>query len=296
MQALSDISAELERLVASAGRSAIEVEGRRGPPAPATAWSADGVALAAQHLVDDDGLEARLPGGERVPAEVVGRDAPSDLAVLRLRATGLTPAPFGAPPLAAGALVVGVARTARGVRADLGLVSRTSGEWRAPSGAALERLVELSLPLRPGFSGTLVLSAGGVPLGIATAGLRRGRATLLPAEALARLVPALLEHGAVPRGYLGLATLPARLPAAAGRGTGLLVTAVEPGSPAERAGLLLGDALLDAGDAPLADPRDLLPLVDPRRVGERVRLRAWRAGAPLQLELTVGARPAPEGR
>jgi S1-C subfamily serine protease len=297
MQGIVELSQDLERLVTTAGRSAVWIEGRRGPPAPGAVWSADGVVVAAHHLVEDaDGLQVGLPGGELVRAEVVGRDPSSDLAVLRAAAAGLVPASFGEPPgLGAGALVVGVSRSSRGPRAELGLVHRASGEWRAPSGASLERLLELSLPLRPGFSGTLAVAASGACLGLATAGLWRGRATVVPAAALARLVPALLEHGELRRGYLGVATLPVRAPGGAGQPGALLVTAVEPESPADRAGLLLGDALLSIGEVRLDEPGDLMALLDPRRVGERVRLRLWRAGAAREAELAIGARPARGG-
>jgi len=98
----------------------------------------------------------------------------------------------------------------------------------------------------------------------------------------------------VRRGYLGLTSTPVRLPAslevAAGQEGALLVTGVEPGSPAERAGLLLGDALLSLGGAAVEGTRDLAPVLEAERIGDAVAVRLLRAGAPLDLTLTVGAR------
>jgi S1-C subfamily serine protease len=108
------------------------------------------------------------------------------------------------------------------------------------------------------------------------------------------VVRALAAHGGVRRGFLGVATFPVRLPAAVGTAAGqagaLLVSAVEPDSPAARAGLLLGDALLALGGVPVTEPGDLLPLLEEERIGEPLAVRFVRAGEVREATVTVGAR------
>jgi S1-C subfamily serine protease len=164
----------------------------------------------------------------------------------------------------------------------------------------VDRWLEADLPLRRGFSGSLLVDAAGRGLGLAAAGLVRGSALALPPETLRRVVEAVLAHGTVRRGYLGVLTFPVRLPAAAERGAGqaaaLLVTGVEPGSPADRAGVLLGDAILAVEGRPVAHASDLLPFLEPERIGGALRARLWRAGAATELPIPVGARGETGGR
>ncbi|HET9555041.1 MAG TPA: S1C family serine protease [Anaeromyxobacteraceae bacterium] len=296
MTGLKELSQELAALVQRGAEHVVRIEERRGAPATGVVWSADGVLVAASHSIDEDGgVEVGLPGGGTATAEVVGRDLTTDLVVLRAAASGLAAPAFAEPePLEPGELVVALSRPGRSVRAELGLLARAAGEWRAPAGGRLERYLELSLPLRPGFSGSLVLAADGRPLGLATAGLLRGVALAVPAPALRRVVKAILAHGRVRRGYLGLATFPVRLapPAAeqAGQEGALLVSAVEPDGPAHRAGVLLGDALLELAGQRVESPHDLAPVLEGERIGDAVAVKVLRAGEPRQLVLTIGAR------
>jgi S1-C subfamily serine protease len=214
--------------------------------------------------------------------------------VLRAACGGLAAAEWASAPPRVGSLLLGLSRPGRSLRAALGAVARVGGEWRTAAGGRVERWLEVDLPLRPGYSGTLLVDAAGRGLGLAAGGLARGSALALPPETLRRVVEALLAHGAVRRGYLGVVTFPVRLPPpaerAAGQATALLVTGVESGSPADRAGLLLGDAILAVEGRPVAHASDLLPFLEPERVGGTLRARLWRAGAATELSLPVGAR------
>lgn len=224
---------------------------------------------------------------------MVGRDPTTDLAVVRVAASGLAPAAF--PELAprAGQLALAVTRPGRNPKASLGLVSRVGDAFHTPLGGRLDRYVELDVALHRGFSGGLALDLSGRALGLVTVGLAGGAALAVPAATLQRVVKALLAHGAIRRGYLGVATFPVRLPARAGRaGNALLVTAVEDGSPAERAGLLVGDILLALDGAPLAHAGDLLPLLEEERIGAAAAARVWRAGELREVAVTIGARGA----
>lgn len=289
-----------EGMAAAAARAApwvVRVEGRRRGPSSGAVWSADGAVVTASHAVErEEELEVGLEGGERVPAELVGRDPGTDLAVLRARRGGLPPAEWSEASPRPGQLLLGLSRPGRGPRLALGVVARIGPEWRTPAGGRLERYLEADLSVRPGLSGGLFLDASGRALGLASGGLLRGAALAIPPETLRRVVASILAHGGVRRGFLGVATLPVRLPPAGEVEAGLLVTAVEPGSPAERAGLLLGDTILAAGGQPVAHPAELLPLLEEERIGEPLLLRTLRAGAVREVSVTVGARGADRTR
>lgn len=297
---LVELSEALASIVKAAAPSVVRVEGRTRSSS-GVAWAPDGTVVTASHGFDwEDDLTLGLPTGEAERAEVVGRDPSTDVAVLRARTGGL-PAPAwsdAAPEV--GALVLAVTRPGRGPRASLGLLSRAADAWRTPSGGKVDRYLELDVALHPAFSGGLVLDAGGRAIGLATAGLARGTPLAIPAATLARVVKAILAHGSVRRGYLGVASLPVALPPALARASGqasaLVLTAVEDESPAARAGLTVGDLLLALDGTGVGHPGDLLPLLEEERIGQVTRARVLRGGSALEVAITIGARGGGEGR
>jgi S1-C subfamily serine protease len=295
---LESLSGELSRSVETAAPSVVRVEGRRRTASSGVAWSADGVIVASHHAVDaDEDVPVGLHDGRTLAAKVVGRDPGSDLALLRVEAQGLVPPRWAEGRSSRpGEIVLGLSRPGRSARARLGIVSAVAAEWRTPSGARFESYLETDLPLHPGFSGGLLLAADGSALGVNSAGVLRGTALAVPAAVLKRVVEALLAQGRVRRGYLGIGTQPvalsAELRASAEQPSALIVLSVQPGSPAARAGILLGDVLLRAGDDVLTHPGALLPSLDADRVGRELSLRLLRAGEPRSVTLVVGEREA----
>jgi S1-C subfamily serine protease len=116
---------------------------------------------------------------------------------------------------------------------------------------------------------------------------------VVPAATVARVVGAIQAHGRVPRGYLGVGVYPVRLNDAqaksAGQQAGLLLVAVESGSPAEKAGLVLGDVLLTIDGAAVERPGELSGLLADK-VGAAVRAKVLRAGSATEVSVTVGQR------
>jgi S1-C subfamily serine protease len=295
-----ELSEKLAALAVEGGRSVVRVDGRRSPSS-GVAWSAEVVLTANHNLEWDESIEVGLPDGRTVQAKIAGRDPSTDLAALRGSGAAL-PAPAWSEPdvLRVGHLVVGLTRPGRTVRMGLGLLARAAEAWRPPAGGKIDRYLEADLPLHPGFSGGLVLDLAGRAVGLATAGLLRGTGMVIPSPTLRRVAETLLAHGQVRRGFLGVATFPIRLPPhlekLAAQPVALLLTAVEEGSPAEKAGLLLGDALLSLDGKLVAHVGDLLPLLEEERIGQALPARVMRAGEIRELSVTVGARPSGGGR
>ena len=154
--------------------------------------------------------------------------------------------------------------------------------------------------MHDGFAGGAFLNVSGGLVGVATAAAIRGLGVVIPAGIAWKTAAAVLEHGRLKRGYLGLAGQPVTLPpaqtgtegaAASDEREALLVMSVSRGSPAAEAGILIGDIILEFDGHPVASPEDLLDLLIGDRVGRRVSLRVLRGGASTPLTVTVGERP-----
>ena len=140
-----------------------------------------------------------------------------------------------------------------------------------------------------------MLDTDGKLLGMSTLGPRR-RVLVIPAVTIDRVVPQLLEGGRVAQGWLGLGLQPVGIPAtlrsAAGREAGLMVVSLAAGGPAEEAGVLPGDILLEVAGEAAPHPRAVARALSGEQVGKPVPLRVLRAGSPVELQATVGLRPA----
>ena len=236
-----------------------------------------------------------FPTAARRSAQVVGRDPGTDLALLKAEGVGLVPASWtDLDDARVGHLVVGVYRPGSTTRATLGIVAALGDAWRTRYGGKIDRYFEASLPLQPGFSGGLLVSASGKAIGLSTSGLLRGVPLGIPAATVKRVGEALMTGGRVRRGYLGVGSYPVALPASQqsslGQESGLLVTSVQADSPASRAGVLLGDVVVGVDGQPTAEPADLLPALDEDRVGREIVLRVLRAGELREVPVTVGER------
>jgi S1-C subfamily serine protease len=293
---LKAVSDALAGLVEAAAAGVVHVHARRRIGSSGLVWSGDGLVVTADHAVEiEDEISATLPSGETRPAKLVGRDPGTDVAVLRLDGGGLKPPQWaGSAALRPGQLVLGLLRSPRTHRASLGMVSAAGGEWRAAPGGRLDTYLETTLPLQPGFSGSLLLDAEGAALGMNTTGLLRGMALAVPQATLRRVVDSILAHGTIRRGYLGIGTYPVHLPAVVarqtGQDTGLIVLSVQPDSPADKAGLAQGDVLIALDGRPTAHVAELHALLDEESVGRELAARIARAGTLEERRVTVGAR------
>ena len=299
--ALLALSNDLAGAVEYAGRSVVAVYARPRTPSSGVHWR-PGVIVTADHTVKrDEEISVSLPGGRMIPAMLAGRDASTDLAVLRLQEAEFSVAEIGdAASLRVGHVVLAVARPGeRGVSASWGVISALGGPWRTWHGGQIDQFIRPDLSLYPGFSGGPLVDAHGRVMGINTAGPRNMVLTI-PPSTVNRVVEQLLERGRIARGYLGLGMQPVRLPESMQqtlnlpRTGGVIIVAVESNSPAEKAGLLIGDVLVALDGVPVSDTADVQALLGSERVGTAVGASIIRAGRLAERMIMIGERPRRE--
>ena len=295
---LAQLSDDLAAAVERAGAAVVTVNARRRMPASGIVWSEDGLIVTANHVVErDEEITVGLPDGREVPATLVGRDPGTDLALLQAEATGLTPAPRTEAPAKIGHFVLAVARPGpSGAMASHGVVSVVGGAWRTPHGGSVEGFVRADVAMLPGFSGGPLVDARGGVIGLNSSTLGRGGGLTVPVAAIDKVVESLRSHGKVRRGFLGIGAQSVHLPPALvtahnlAREHGLLISSVEPGSPAERDGLLLGDVIVALNGEAVAEVEELQDRLTGDWVGKALPVRVIRAGAPHELRVTVAER------
>jgi S1-C subfamily serine protease len=292
------LSREFATVVERAGRLVVAVHARPRMPSSGVHWR-QGVIVTAEHTVKrDEEITIGLPDGRTMPAVLAGRDPSTDLAVLTLQGAELPTVEVGdADSFKVGHLVLAVARPGeRGLSASWGIISALGGPWRTWHGGQIDQFIRLDLTLYPGFSGGALIDAQGGVLGINTAG-PRGMVLTIPASTVNRVIGHLLTRGHIVRGYLGVGMQPVRLPEPLKQGlnlpgsSGLIIVTVEPGSPADQAGILMGDVLVALDHVPVGDSADVRALLGPERVGQTISATIVRAGQLAERPITVGERP-----
>ena len=293
---MKETSLALASAVKTAAPSIVRIAaGRRG--ATGVVWSKDGLIVTAAHGIGDDSDEVAvtLPDYSGVTAAIVGRDPSSDLALLRAPEGEYTPLEFCASSqldeLAVGNLALALGRPGRSVRASLRIIGVLARDVATPAGGRLERYIESDRRIPRGFSGGPLVDLDGRAIGINTRGLMRGADLAIGKETVERVVSALLSHGSVPRGYLGVGAYPVRLPAKIAaeleQKRGALVIAVEEDSPAQAAGLHLGDVIVALDGESVSHPGAIRALLSDRG-GKELAARILRTGALVDATIAVG--------
>jgi S1-C subfamily serine protease len=204
-------------------------------------------------------------------------------------------------PARVGHLALAIARSwSNALTVTAGVVAVIGGPLRTGRGRAIERVIRTTAPMHDGFAGGAFVDVTGALVGIATAAEIRGLGVIIPADIALSIADSLVQHGSTKRGYLGLAGQPVRLTDRQ-RGTteythALLIVAVSDNSPADAAGLLVGDVMVAFDGRPVQSPVDLLELLHGKPAGQTVAIRILRGGAPVDVTVTIGEKPAPEER
>jgi serine protease DegS len=261
--------------------------------------SADGYLLTNNHVIAGASeILVLLADGRESFATVVGMDPDTDLAVLRIDLPDLQPIAAGDPAAAEVGDVVLAIGNPFGLQQSVsqGIISATGRVGLQLN--AFESYIQTDAAINPGNSGGALIDTAGNLLGINTAiysssGGSQGIGLAIPVNFALKVLHDIVEYGYVVRGWLGIEVqlLPARVQTAAGTRIGLMVSAVEPGSPAEASGLRAGDLLVAINGQSTGEGRNAMQQIALLAPGERFRLEVLREGSPLPLEGTVGLRP-----
>ena len=293
------VSGVAERVTPSVAHLAVSRRTRRGRAEGAgsgVAISSDGFMLTSAHVVaGGSGLSATFSDGRELSAEVVGSDALSDLAVVRVEARDLAPAQLGdADELRVGQLVVAIG-SPMGLAGTVtaGVVSALGRSLPTQSGSAVrlvENVIQTDAALNPGNSGGALADGLGRVVGINTAVAGIGLGLAVPInDATRRIISSLMKEGRVRRAYIGIVggsrPLPPRIATRLDREKGIEVVEVVSGSPAGRAGLHPEDLIVAVDGEPMGDVGDLQRLMVAERIGQGVEVEVVREGALIKLDL-----------
>lgn len=297
------LSRQMAETVERVSPSIVAVDARPRVRTSGVIWR-EGVIVSTNHTIRrNEEITITLHDAREVRATLAGRDAGTDLAVLRVEESdGASAAAHlaEASSVKVGNLALAVGRTdpARGVVASFGIVGLTVEKWRTWRGGEIDRLIRPDVSIFTGFSGGALVDVEGRVIGINTTGFARGAGLTIPASTVDRVVDQLLARGRVARPYLGVGMHPVGLPEKLreklnlSQATGLMMLSVEADTAADKAGITIGDILLALDDAPVADTNDVQTILGGREVGNVVKAKILRGGEVKEMEITLGERPA----
>ncbi len=267
-----------------------------------------GYILTNSHVVDAaDGIEVALSDTRRVSAKVVGTDPESDLAVLKIDLTKLPSITFGSPDSArVGDVVLAIGNPfGVGQTVTLGIVSALGRSHLGIN--TFENFIQTDAAINPGNSGGALVDVNGHLIGINTAiysktpgGASLGIGFAIPVSTAKSVLEQIIQSGSVQRGWIGVGVQDmTREIADSFRMTsthGALITEVFRGTPADRAGMKVGDVLVAVDGKPVANSATMLNLVAALVPGQSAVLRVVRETKGVELRVTVGKRPAQKTR
>jgi len=300
---LVTLSRQIAQAVERVSPSIVAVDARPRVRTSGVIWRPDVVVSTNHTIRRNEEITVALHDGQQIKATVAGRDTGTDLAVLRIEKNegAITTAELAdASTLKVGNLVLAAGRTdpEHGVTAGLGIVAFVRDKWRTWRGGEIDRLIRTDISIFIGYSGGALLNTEGQVLGINTTGLARGAGLTIPVSTVNRIVDQLLQHGRVARPYLGVGMHPVALPDKLREkfnlptATGLMMLSVEADAPADKAGVTIGDLMLALDNTPTADTDNVQTMLGGREVGDVVRAKFLRGGAVIEVEITLGERPA----
>ena len=295
---LPDLSRGVSDLVAAAMPSVVHLQAwRNGERFPAGgsgfAVRDDGTLLTNHHVVQNaHAVEAKLADGREAEARVVGLDAHTDLAVLKLKDAAPPALPLAdAHDLRVGELVLAIGSPfGLSGSVTMGIVSALGRSLRSGSGRLIENVIQTDAALNPGNSGGPLVDLRGRAVGVNTALFvpAQGIALSIPASTARFVLDEVLEHGRVRRAWIGIVGQSVALQG--GKGA-VLVHRVMRRSPAEKAGIQPGDAVAGIDGEPLEGMDGLQKVLTREAIGRSVSIDLVREGQPLTVRLTLAQSP-----
>lgn len=253
---------------------------------------ATGFIVTNNHVVADaNELAVALPDGSIQPARVVGVDPDSDLALLKVNAANLKPITVGdIKSIAVGDVVLAVGNPLGvGQTVTQGIVSALGR--RGIGINPVENFIQTDAAINPGNSGGALIDTAGRLVGINSAILSRGGGSegigfAIPVDLTEKVVASLQKTGRVSRGWLGVST-----ESAPSGDRGATIVAVQPGGPADKAGIVPGDVIVSLGGQAIEQPGDLASTILQLDAGSRVPVEIVRNGKRATIDVELGRRP-----
>lgn len=300
--ALDAYSKIVTNVVDTVGPSVVAVQHRDGRgQGSGFIISQDGYIVTNDHVLGDGAaaLSVSLTDDTTLPAEVIGRDPPTDVGILRIPSVGrsLPSVPLGdSSQMRVGSLVVAIGNPlgyASSVSA--GVVSALGRSLRSQSGRLVDNVIQTDTAINPGNSGGPLVNAAGQAVGMNTAIIQgtQGLAFAVPANTISWVVSQIMQHGHVKRGYFGIyggvrplqRSLQQRL--GLSLPTVVQVAGLDPHGPAQRAGIKPGDLLCAADTVPIGSMDDLYRVLSTRSPTAPLPVQVIRGGKKLTLTVQV---------
>ncbi|MGE0716051.1 MAG: S1C family serine protease [Alphaproteobacteria bacterium] len=301
--AVATVAEEIGPAVVGVDSRSAEDHGRRGGTGSGVVISPDGLVLTNSHVVQGAArVRVATADGRSLDAHLIGDDPETDLALLSAGSSGRLPAARlgDSRGLRPGHLVVAIGNPLGFAwTVTAGVVSALGRSLRARSGRPIDNVIQTDAALNPGNSGGPLVSSRGEVVGINTAVIlgAQGICFAVASNTASFVVTELIRHGRVRRAWIGVSAqttpLPRRLALAAGvpNRSGAVLTAVEPGSPAARAGLAPRDIVVTLDGVAIEGVDDLMRTLDAGRIGRTIAATVLR-GTPRELQVTPLERKA----
>jgi S1-C subfamily serine protease len=295
------VSSAVARVRPAVVHIGVERAGRRGKAQNGSGSgfiiTPDGYLLTNSHVAAGaTALQATLPDGRVVSGELVGDDADSDLAVVKIGADHLAHARLGdSSRVRVGQVAIAIG-SPYGFQHTVtaGIISALGRSMRSATGRLLDNIIQTDAALNPGNSGGPLVDSAGTVIGVNTAVIMpaQGICFAIASNTADRVAVALIREGRVRRAYLGVSAQDLPLPRRFVRhfnlahDAGARVETVAPDSPAWHAGLRAGDIIVALGDAPITGVDDLQRVLTGGRIGEVAQMTVLRRDQQLSLSIT----------
>jgi S1-C subfamily serine protease len=289
----SNLSEQLTSAIERASASVVQVHGHRRPTAGVVVGT--DLVIAPSRALGDDTAVVRLPNGQTTEGAVLGHAFSLGVAVLRVPDLGLPPLVAADEPKV-GALAIAVGRTwSGGVMATVTNVAVVGGPLRTGRTTQIDRVIRVAEEPHGALTGGALVDGDGRAFGILTGSAIRRTTIALPAALVWPAAEQIAKQGGTRQGFIGISSttvaVPERQRSDAAQEYGLLVTAVAAKSPADSAGLLVGDIITAFDGNPIQEPEELLTLLRGDRVGKPVSISVLRGVKLQDVTVTIGERP-----